>query len=140
MLEEIMPYAGKPPRLGQAELKPWIDLARQQLDFDADRRLLAATVIWCKYAAGKIRLNYGDQTAHVPFAGWAQLFAAGQIVPPSFHCDHTDSDSYRVRQTDDGTITVESSLAVCESSGATVLENQLESCAVTGRRVLPKFL
>lgn len=140
---ELIPLGGRPPRVSEEEVAAWLAYGEQQATWHAgaDRAaFLAATVIWCKRARGKLLFELGDSTAERAFDVWAQQLVDGTVQPPPFRCPLTGRESYDVVATDDGRVTVAESIAQCERSGVRVLDSQLEACAVTGRRVLGEFL
>lgn len=142
-VDQLTPFNGRPPRVSDGELAAWLAYGEQQaMRHEGERRaaLLAATVIWCKRARGKLLFEVGDSTAERAFDVWAQQLVDGTVRPPPFRCPVTGRESYHVVATDDGRITVAESIARCERSGVRVLDAQLQTCAVTGRRVLGEFL
>jgi hypothetical protein len=97
--------------------------------------LVATTLIWCKRAAGKLRFSFGQQSADLPFDGWART-----LQPPPFTCPHTGTLSLHLAATDDERITVAEEIAACDRTGRRVLKQDLTQCSVTGKRVLPEFI
>jgi hypothetical protein len=93
-----------------------------------------ATVIWCKYAEGKLRFTLAGQTQELPFEGWAETLEA-----PPFVCLHTGGHGYHITSTDDGRITLADQIGRCEHSGRRVLRNELVRCEPDGRLVLEEF-
>jgi hypothetical protein len=133
----------QPPirRLGHDWLLDWVTRSSEQLDCGATGcHLVAATVIWCKFAEGKIALTLNGRRTDVHFQGWAQLFFAGALQPPPFTCTTTGVSSYHVAVTDDGVLTAAEAICVCEHTGSRVLCNDLRTCADTGARVLGRLL
>ncbi len=100
----------------------------------AQADLVATTLIWCKRAHGKLRFSFGQQTADLPFEGWARTLAA-----PPFACPHTGTTSMRPAVTDDERITVAEEIEACTQSGRRMLRRELVTCSVTGKRVLPEY-
>jgi hypothetical protein len=142
-LDQLVPLAGRIPRLDGDVLRQWIDVTRRQFEArptTGDWRLLAATLVWCKHAEGKLSFSIGTKSVEVAFAGWGRLLADRRVLPPPYECPLSGRNSYRLAATDDGRITVAESLAVCAESLRRVLVDELESCAETGRRVLPEYL
>jgi hypothetical protein len=101
----------------------------------ARMELVATTLVWCKQAAGKLRFSFGQQSADLPFTGWARTLAA-----PPFTCPHTGTVSTHLAMTDDGRISVAQEIESCGQSGRRVLRRELIECSVTGKRVLPEFI
>ncbi|EAQ82293.1 hypothetical protein [Blastopirellula marina] len=97
-----------------------------------DRKL--ASIVWCKYAIGKIDIFIGDATTSLPFEGWARHYVSGDISPPRFHCDATERIGYHLAATDNGVIAPVESIATCELTGRRVLESELETSVVSGKR------
>ncbi|MCC9606882.1 hypothetical protein LOC68_15640 [Blastopirellula sp. JC732] len=97
-----------------------------------DRML--ATIVWCKYVIGKIDILIGDSVTSLPFEGWARHFVSGDISPPRFHCEATGRISYHLGVTDSGVIAPVESIATCELTGKCVLESDLETSTISGKR------
>lgn len=113
--------------------------------FDAAKQLAAqenldnlqpavATVLWCKYAQGRLIASIGEAEASFPFASWARTLEAPPLV-----CPHTGVETFHLALTDDQRIVAASEIAVCEASSLRVLRKELVRCAVTGKRVLPEY-
>jgi len=92
------------------------------------------TIVWCKYAEGKLRLNVGGQTLDLPFAGWAKT-----LQPPAYVCPHSGLSTYHLLPLDDGRIVAAEAVARCEETGRRALESELVVCAATGKRVLAEL-
>jgi hypothetical protein len=107
---------------------------------EADLHALLTTVIWCKYARGKLLFEVEDNRAELAFDGWAQLLVDGRVKPPPFCCPETRRASYRVTSTDDGRVTVAEAIGICDETQRRTLVTDLEACSATGRRVLPDLL
>lgn len=141
-LGELSVWEGRPPEHDEAQVKTWVDRARQAIGDEAGQRpeCYLATLVWCKYAQGKLEITADDQSVYVPFAGWARLLADGIQTPPPYHCPVTGVDSYRLTMTHDGQIVPAEAVSRCEASGRPALGQQLETCSATGQKVLPEFL
>lgn len=140
-IADSVPISGKPPALSAATVERWKALGTQWAD-SPDRgtgKLLTATVIWCKYAQGKLSFEFGSTSSELPFHGWSRDFATGAVIPPPFRCPITKKESYHVVLSDDGKVTVPAALAHCSESGQRVVDDSLETCPVSGRRALPEF-
>jgi hypothetical protein len=98
------------------------------------------SVVWCKWAAGKLVIEIGSQIEEFPFEGWARQFVEGPLRPPPFECKRTKLRSYHVTSDDEGTITVPDAIEQCELSGKRVVRSKLVSCVVTGTKALPGML
>ena len=96
---------------------------------------VATTVVWCKFAEGKLRFTIGERAADLPFAGWARL-----LEPPPFVCPHTGRRTFHLVATDDGRIAAADQIEVCGETGRRVLSGELVACSVTGRRALPESM
>jgi hypothetical protein len=148
-LENAIPYEGRAPRLDKNVMRQWVDVAAQRCREEqhfrdhADPQLaepVAATLIWCKYAVGKLSFTAGQQAVELPFSGWAKFFCKRRIVPPPYTCPLTGKASYRLAVTDEGQITVAEGVGVCSESGERVLETDLVRCSVTDRPVLATYV
>jgi hypothetical protein len=142
-LDQLVPLAGRLPRLASDVLRQWIEVTRRQFECQprtGTGQLLAATLVWCKHAEGKLAFSIGAKSVEVAFAGWGRLLADRRVLPPPYECPLSGRNSYHLAATDDGRITVAESIAVCAESSRRVLVDELESCAETGRRVLPEYL
>ncbi|MFI4874107.1 MAG: hypothetical protein ACIALR_02150 [Blastopirellula sp. JB062] len=95
---------------------------------------MLATIVWCKYAVGKIDILIGDASTSLPFEGWARHFVSGDVSPPRLACPATGRLSYHVAASDGGTIAPIESLATCELTGRRVLESELETSVVSGKQ------
>ncbi len=95
---------------------------------------VAAVLIWCQFALGKLRFSINDSTADVPFATWA-----GILQPPPFVCHYTGRPTFHVATTDDGRIAAFEEIAVCEVSHRRVLKRELVRCVATGKTVLKEM-
>lgn len=147
----------KPPKLPPGMLpRLAADVADAARQLHTAAEVLAVTVLWCKYAAGKLRFTFPRSratetalssstdsataaveeplTAELRFADWAAL-----LKPPPFECPHSQHRSFHLTATDDGRIVAAESLATCAQTGRRVLRSELATCAVTGETVLPEF-
>ncbi len=138
-IEELVPSTRRSRTLRAPEIQRWLETGQK---LSAERlsgtspEFVAATIIWCKYAEGKLSFEIGEQAADVAFAGWAQALADGRLIPPPFKCPLTGKQSYQLAATDDGRITVAAAIVACEESGTRVLADELQTCEVTGKRAL----
>lgn len=142
-LEQLVELPGRPPHLAPEVLANWGEIIRrkcaQQMGNSAAEPL-AATLIWCKYAEGRLTFSIGGSSVDLPFSGWAQLFALRRILPPPYCCPLSGISSYHLAATDDGRITAAEAIGTCTESGRRVLEGELKICAATQRKVLPEYL
>lgn len=88
------------------------------------------SVIWCKYARGKLQFTIGETVAEQAFSGWAR-----GLEPPPFHCKVTGVDSKRVAVTSDCRIIAAEQLASCTLTGQRLPRCELVRCSVTGQLV-----
>jgi hypothetical protein len=102
-------------------------------------KLVAAVVVWCKYAWIKLAFEIGNETGHLEYSGWARMIVDGSVKSPPFVCPQTGAESYHVAATDDGRITANEAIALCEQSGKRVLAADLITCAATGQHVAPSL-
>ena len=142
-LEDIVRREGLPPRFDQQMVERMKDAALQRIGTasgqDAtgnngnrsDLGILATTIVWCKYAVGKLRFEIGEAEAEQPFEGWAMT-----LVAPPYHCAVTGAESFELAATDDRRITARSEIEVCEATGTRALRSELVLCAASGKLVL----
>ena len=135
-LQELVPSAtGR--RITRAQLKNWLTEAEQRGE-DGEQSAgewIVSTVVWCKYATGKITFTIGEVSAEHSFEGWCKLFEEGKQKPPPYQCAVTGRSSYDLAVTDDGRLTVIQAIEQCAETGQRLLACDLETCSVTGRRV-----
>lgn len=110
-------------------------LAEERLSGSGPPELMAVTVLWCKYAQGKLRFTIGEHIAELPFSGWARL-----IQPPPFVCAYTGQSTFHLAATDDGRIVAAEAIGICAETGRRLLANELVTCAATGRRVSAELI
>ncbi len=141
-LDQLARWQGRAPRIDEPVAQRWIQLTRQQCQLaDAEPLpLIAATVVWCKYAEGKINFSIGAQSVELPFSGWGRLLADRRVLPPQYHCPLSGRASYHLAATDDGRVTVAEAIGTCWGSARRVLSSELLTCAVSGRQALPEFM
>lgn len=139
-LENLVPLDRKTSHLRKEEIEYLLSSVKRDSACKADHwKLLATTIVWCKYAEGKLALIVGKYRAEVSFAGWARHLATGGLKPPPFCCPVTGIESYDVAATDDGQIVAADSIVECDYSGRRTTENDLLTCPITGRRALAEF-
>ncbi|GMQ80121.1 MAG: hypothetical protein BMS9Abin04_065 [Planctomycetia bacterium] len=95
---------------------------------------VARTLVWCRFAQGKLQFTLGPATAEQTFSGWAETLEA-----PPFVCPQTGTAGYHLAATDDGLVTLAEAVATCDQSGRRVLARDLVRCGVTGQRVLASY-
>jgi len=136
-LLDLAPPNRKSAPLADADLDQWIAKSH---DNSAGEEVICATVIWCKYAEGKIAFHVRGQIAELPFSNWARLLTDVPDAAPAFVCPHSGKRSHNITSTDDGRITVAEAVGVCEETGRQVLATELARCEATGALVLEKTL
>jgi len=109
-------------------------LVQQRLPPEQDFELQAMTAVWCKFAEGKLRFSFGEASADLPFADWAQTLEA-----PPWVCPLTGREGFHLAATDDGRITLADQIARCEETGRRTLAQDLVRCEITGKRVLAEL-
>lgn len=141
-LDRVGPFSGHPPKTSPGEIGDWIAAARKTLERDsaAVGEVQAATIVWCKHAAGKLSFEIGENSVETTFRGLAQLIADGKIEPPAYECPQTGVGSHRLAATDDGRITAAEAIGVCSQSGKRVFATELETCAATQAVALSEYL
>ena len=138
-LDELRPLDTRPAQRNSTALKDAIDRATTTMS-EQGNEVLAVTVVWCKYAEGKIAFEAAEDTVHVPFSGWAKLIAAGLAKPEPYDCPLTNQQAYELAVTDDGRIAAAAGITACEESGRRMLTSELAKCAATGKLVESKLL
>ncbi|MCA9268007.1 MAG: hypothetical protein KDA41_06030 [Planctomycetales bacterium] len=131
-LDDLEPWRGRVAPHDAAELRQTVDVLRAQ----GAGEFVAATIIWCKYATGKIAFSAGEEIVEVPFAGWAKPLADGITSPPKFRCPHSQIETYAVDVDDDGRIAAAEAIVRCECTGRKTLASETGVCAASGKRVL----
>jgi hypothetical protein len=116
----------KPPRLEKSELDRLTDIGRQYCKDDASQ----VEIVWCRFAAGKLRFTIGEQFADLPFADWAARLTASPWV-----CPASGNSTFHLASVDDGRIVAAEAVGKCEQSGRCVLENELVTCSESGKQV-----
>lgn len=128
----------KAPPLAARQLEAFLArglaLVEQRLPTDVDFQLESITAVWCKYAEGKLRFTFGETSADLPFADWAQ-----KLVAPPFVCPYGGQRGFHLAATDDGRVTLSDRIACCEETGRRTLAEDLVQCTVSGRRVLAEL-
>jgi len=117
----------KPPKLKKAEYERLVQLARQHVAGVTDEQI---EIVWCRYAAGKLRFTIGQEFVELPFADWAV-----RLVPPPYVCPHSGRLTFHLSATDDGRIVAAEEIAACEQSGRHFLHSELVKCSETGKIV-----
>jgi len=138
-LDDITPCNQRPPHPAPGDIDAAVENVRRQFACEGEQ-VVAATVIWCKYAQGKLAFEAGEQSVALPFEGWARLLAEGTAKPPPYCCPLSGHETYHLAVTDDGHIAAAEGIATCEESGRRLLHHESEQCAATGRRVAPDLL
>jgi hypothetical protein len=142
-LDELIPLKDRKPHLDEEVLRRWTEITRRMHEHRVDGTRaapVAATLVWCKRAEGKLTFSIGQKSVEHAFSDWARLIVDRRVLPPPYKCPITGQTSYHLAATDDGRITVAHAIATCAESGQRVLETELESCEETGRRVLARCL
>ena len=110
-------------------------MLHERYAIDANSRLVTATLLWCKHAAGKLRFRIGANTVDLAFHDWAR-----ELHVPPFVCPATGVNSWHVTATDNGEIVAAESIEVCARTGRRLLRRDLRQCAVSGQWVVPDEL
>ncbi len=115
------------------------ETAVEGLQQSAEVEVVLTTVVWCKYAEGKLAFVIKDATTSIAFSDWAQLFVDGSTKPPALACPSFPQGSCHLAATDDGEIVPIEAIATCSESGKRVIASDLETCNATGAKALPEF-
>ena len=130
-------------RMSDDQCDRWEQIAEKafnDLEQAKESKFLLTTVVWCKYAEGKLAFVIGDTTTSIAFSGWAQRFVDGSEKPPALACGSYPQGSRHLAATDDGAIVPFEAIVTCAESGRRVLSGDLETCQATGLKALPEFL
>ncbi|HUG66131.1 MAG TPA: hypothetical protein VMM76_00160 [Pirellulaceae bacterium] len=130
-------------RMSDEQCERWEHIAKtafKDLVQAKESEFLLTTVVWCKYAEGKLAFVIGDATTSIAFSGWAQRFVDGSEKPPELACGSDPQGSRHLAATDDGAIVPFEAVVTCAESGKRVLSGDLETCQATGLKALPEFL
>jgi hypothetical protein len=130
-------------RIADDQCERWRHIAEtviKGLEHAKESEFLLTTVVWCKYAEGKLAFVIGDATTTIAFSGWAQLFVDGSERPPALVSESCPQGSRHLAATDDGAIVPFEEIVTCSESGRRVLSGDLETCEATGSKALPEFL
>ncbi len=143
-LDELLSLESRAPRVDESLVRRWTELIDRQftaqVEQGGDLQLVAITLVWCKYAEGKLAFTIGKRVAELPFSGWGRMLASRRLLPPPYACPLSGRSSYHLAATDDGRITVAEAIGSCAESSQRVLASELSCCAVTHRKVLPEYL
>lgn len=142
-LSELAVWEGKPPELDESQKRTWLTMAQHRAEEQlagTPHELVAATLVWCKYAAGKLAFEADENTVYVSFEGWVTCLADGKTKPPPYHCPISGINSYHLATTDDGRILPAEAIAVCQQSGRRAPQVELQTCGATGRTAMPELL
>jgi hypothetical protein len=136
-LIEITPLP-KPPATGSMALARFIahvvpGLERRTVN-NQHGELVSVTLVWCKFAEGKLRFTIGEESVDLPFADWART-----LQPPPYACPFTGARTFHLAAADDGRIVPADQLVACEQTGRRLLASDLVECTVTGKRVVPEL-
>jgi hypothetical protein len=96
--------------------------------------LVSVTLVWCKFAEGKLRFTIGEESVDLPFADWART-----LQPPPYACPFTGARTFHLAATDDGRIVPVEQLVACDETGRRTLASDLVECTVTGKHVMPEL-
>jgi len=145
-MDDLVAQRTPPRKMPEEQILHWIAVSGGDFASDATpaERMrdphVAACVVWCKFAAGKLEFNIGNATGEVAFAEWARRLATEEILPHPFRCPHSGDESYHIAATDDGRISIAEGIQACEATGRRVLCEELDVCEATNRRVLKELL
>lgn len=143
-LDDLAPLAEPPAALDAQRVRRWIDtsLVRERRTYEPHElgEFVVATLIWCRYATGKIAFHAGEAAAEVAFSGWARPWADGDELPPPYVCPLTGVASRQLGVTTDGRIAPREMLGECQESHRIVLLSELDRCSESRQQVLRELL
>jgi hypothetical protein len=135
-LTEIGPMAGRPPELAAAALADLTRLAEQGASAEKGTlETIAATLLWCKWASGRLRIEFPRACAEIRFSDWAATLEA-----PAFVCPETGRHTHAIGITDDGRIAAAEEIAVCQETNRRMLRRELAQCSASGSLALAELV
>jgi len=138
-IEDLAPQVKWTSRLSDGRLSEWIDRCLKSAESDS-ADCLAAVVVWCKWAQGRVTFSARRQSVSHPFADWAQSLVSQQHGAPAYACPLSELSSYHLAVDDQGRILPAEGIGVCSVSGKRVLQSELRRCEASGAMALPEHL
>ena len=142
-LDHLTPYTERTPQYDAEQVHRVVEAARTAAGErfgEGGWKQVAAALVWCKYAVGRLAMTSGDQTVYVEFEGWTQDLVDGVTKPPPYHCPLCDASSYRLATADDGRIAPAEAVVACQQTGSRVLLAETATCKATGKLVTAELL
>lgn len=135
-LDDIGAMSGRPPELPPSAVAELTQLAEQRaVAAHGPLEIVAATLLWCKWASGRLRIEFPAACTEIRFCDWAAT-----LEPPAFLCPETGRQSHAIGITDDGRIAALEEIAVCEETSRRTLRRELVECSASGVVALAELL
>jgi hypothetical protein len=135
-LNDIGPMTGRPPELVPAAITDLTHLAEHGASSEnGSLETIAATLLWCKWASGRLRIEFPRACAEIRFSGWASTLEA-----PAFICPETGRATHSIGMTDDGRIAAGEEIAVCQETNRRLLRRELAQCSASGLLALAELV
>ncbi len=135
-LDDIAPMTGRPPDLRASAVAELTNLAEQGATAaHGPLEIVGAALLWCKWAAGRIRIEFPTTCTEIRFSDWAAT-----LEPPPFVCPETDVQSHAIGITDDGRIAALEEIAVCKETNRRTLRRELVACSTSGVLALAELV
>ncbi|HEY2759106.1 MAG TPA: hypothetical protein VGI75_00145 [Pirellulales bacterium] len=122
----------KPPRISSDDALRIADLVQPAADSNGSTSIVE--IVWCRFASGKLRFTIGEQFVDLAFADWA-----ARLAPQPFVCPHSGRSTYHLAAIDDGRIVAAEAVGICELTKQRMLQNDLVTCSITGKKVAAEF-
>ncbi len=135
-LDEIGPVQGRPSEVAASALADLSHLAEQGATAACGPlETIAATLVWCKWASGRLRIEFPQACAEIRFSDWAATLEA-----PAFVCPETGRKTHHIGVTDDGRIAAGEEIATCQETSRRTLRRELSQCSASGLLALAELL
>jgi hypothetical protein len=96
---------------------------------------VAAALLWCKWASGRLRIEFPAACAEIRFSDWAAT-----LEPPAFVCPETGRSTHAIGITDDGRIAAAEEIGICAETNRRVLRRELVQCSTSGSLALAELV
>lgn len=135
-LDDIEPIKVRPPAVNAAAVAELTHLAENGASqAHGPLEIVGVALLWCKWASGRLRIEFPSACAEIRFSDWAATLA-----PPTFACPETGRQSHAVGITDDGRIAAAEEIAVCQETSRRTLRRELVQCATSGELALAELV
>ena len=126
-LDQIGPMKGRPPELPATAVAELMRLAEHgAVAAHGPLEIVAAALLWCKWASGRLRIEFPSACTEIRFSDWAATLEAPALV-----CPETGRHSHAIGMTDDGRIAALEEIAVCQETSRRTLRRELAECSAS---------